>query len=230
MTVGKSDDVIRPGAMGLPVTLLPAARQPMAEDASVTPCFTPGTAIATARGEVAIEDLRVGDAVVTRDNGPQEIRWIGSKRFSGRDLAAQPHLRPVLIRQGALGRGLPERDMYVSPNHRMLVASDQTALYFKEREVLAAAKHLINNRGVHEIQTTGTTYVHFLFDRHEVVLGNGAWSESFQPGDYSLKGIGNAQRSEILELFPDLASSKGIDGYLSARRILSRQEARRLID
>ena len=136
----------------------------------------------------------------------------------------------MLIRKGALGHNLPERDMQVSPNHRMLVASDQTALYFKEREVLVAAKHLINNRGVHELQTTGTTYIHFMFAHHEVILADGSWSESFQPGDYSLKGIGNAQRNEILELFPELATNRGIEGYLSARRILSRQEARRLID
>ena len=52
-----------------------------------------------------------------------------------------------------------------------------------------------------------------MFDRHEVVLSNGAWTESFQPGDYSLKGIGNAQRSEIFELFPELQTAEGLEGY-----------------
>lgn len=199
-------------------------------DASVTPCFTPGTMIATPTGERAVEDLGTGDSVVTRDNGLQTIRWVGSKRITGRDLAERPHLRPVLIQKGALGDDLPVRDMYVSPNHRMLVASDRTALYFEEREVLAAAKHLINHRGIQDIHTTGTTYMHFMFDQHQVVLANGSWSESFQPGDHSLRGLGNAQRNEILELFPDLTLAQGTDGYLSARRILSRREARRLTD
>ncbi len=198
--------------------------------ADTTPCFTPGTAIATPNGDRAVEDLGVGDTVFTRDNGAQAIRWVGSNRLAGRELAISPHLRPVLIQRGALGDDLPRCDMLVSPNHRMLVASDRTALYFQEREVLAAAKHLINHRGVQALVTTGTSYLHFMFDHHELVMANGAWTESFQPGDRSLKGLGNAQRNEILELFPALATTQGIDDYLSARRILSRREARRLTD
>lgn len=200
------------------------------DEQSVTPCFTPGTLIATPLGERPVEDLGPGDQVLTRDNGLQMIRWVGRNRISGRELAAAPHLRPVLIRKDSLAEGVPERDMRVSPNHRMLVASDRTALYFREREVLAAAKHLIDNRGVHSLCATGADYIHFMFDRHELVRANGAWTESFQPGDRSLKGLGNAQRNEILELFPALARAQGIDGYLSARRILSRREARRLTE
>ncbi|WP_309568111.1 Hint domain-containing protein [Psychromarinibacter sediminicola] len=203
-------------------------RQETADSAATTPCFTPGTQIATARGAVAVEDLAPGDRVVTRDNGLQEVRWVGAKRMSGRDLLRRPHLRPVLIRQGALGNGQPAQDMLLSPNHRVLVASDQTQLYFEEREVLCSAKHLINNRGIQAVQTTGTTYVHFMFDRHEVVLSDGAWSESFQPGDHSLRGIGAAQRQEILELFPELRGKPGLEGFLAARRVLTRTEARRL--
>ncbi len=201
-----------------------------AEDESVTPCFTPGTLIATPEGARPVELLQAGDKVLTRDNGLQEIRWIGSKRVGGRDLAAAPHLNPVLIQKGALGNGLPERDMRVSPNHRVLVASDRTALYFEDREVLVAAKHLVNHRGVHELQSTGITYIHFLCDRHEVVLSDGAWTETFQPGDRSLKGIGNAQRTEILALFPQLATRQGVRRFPSARKILSQSEAGHLKD
>ena len=193
-----------------------------------TPCFTPGTLIATDSGARPVEDLTVGDKIRTRDNGYQEIRWIGARWLNGLQLTDYPHLKPVLIRRGALGDDLPDRDMRLSPNHRVLVASDRTALYFEEREVLCAAKHLINNRGVYEVSTTGTTYIHIMFGRHEVVLSDGAWTESFQPSDHSLKGIGNAQRSEILELFPELQSAAGLDSYVSARRILNRNEAKRL--
>ena len=70
-----------------------------------------------------------------------------------------------------------------------------------------------------------TTYIHFMFDNHEVVLSNGAWTESFQPGDYSLKGIGNSQRTEIFELFPELQERQGRDAYTAARRSLKRHEA-----
>lgn len=191
----------------------------------VIPCFTPGTLIATPKGEVPVELLRVGDRIVTRDNGLQEIRWLGQKALGWHDLAANPHLKPVLIRQGSLGNGLPERDMMVSPNHRMLVANDRTALYFDEHEVLVSAKHLVAGKGIDTVDSLGTTYVHFMFDRHEVVLSNGAWTESFQPGDYTLKGMGNAQRNEIFDLFPELKTDAGRESYTAARRTLKKHEA-----
>lgn len=191
----------------------------------VVPCFTPGTRIATPRGEVPVEMLREGDKVVTRDNGLQEIRWVGQKVLDRATLSAQPHLRPVLIRAGALGRGLPERDMLVSPNHRVLMMGERPALYFDESEVFAAAKHLVGAEGITRVEATGLTYVHFMFDRHEVVLSDGAWTESFQPGDEALKGVGKAQAREILALFPQLETAGARLGYGTARRTLKRHEA-----
>ncbi len=196
---------------------------------NVIPCFTPGTTIATPRGERLVEELQVGDKIITRDNGIQEIAWLGHKAMSGKQLAANPHLKPILIKAGSLGQGLPERDMLVSPNHRVLVASEKTQLYFEEREVLAAAKHMTGADGIHAVNVMQTTYVHFMFERHEVVLSNGAWTESFQPGDYSLKGIGNSQRNEIFELFPELSTRTGLEGYQSARKALKKHEARLLM-
>jgi len=194
----------------------------------IIPCFTPGTLIATPKGERRVEDLREGDRVITRDNGIQEIRWIGEKRLDRGELMRQPELKPVLIQAGSLGNGLPERDMLVSPNHRMLVANDKTALYFEEREVLVAAKHLIDTDGVDQVEALGVSYIHFMFQQHEVVLSDGTWSESFQPGDYSMKGIGDLQRAEILTLFPELENHEGIEGYQSARRTLKRHEVKLL--
>jgi Hint domain len=193
---------------------------------TVTPCFTAGTLIATPRGEMPAESLRVGDKVVTRDNGVQQIRWVGRNDLDWRQLQVQAHLKPVLVREGSLGDGLPERDMMVSPNHRILVSNALTALHFDEPEVLVAAKHLVGGLGMQTIDSFGTTYIHFLFDRHEVLLSNGCWSESFQPHDYALKGLGNAQRIEIYELFPELKDQKAVEKFGAARRILSRVEAR----
>ncbi|ETA51637.2 type I secretion protein [Rhodobacteraceae bacterium PD-2] len=191
----------------------------------IVPCFTPGTLIATPKGERLVEDLEVGDRVITRDNGIQEIKWVGRKDLTGFDLARKPQFKPILIQQGALGNNLPEHDMLVSPNHRVLVANDKTTLYFEEREVLVAAKHLTGLDGVDEVEANGVSYIHVMFDQHEVILSNGAWTESFQPGDYSLKGIGNAQREEILELFPELEHAEGLKAYGSARRSLKKHEA-----
>jgi Hint domain-containing protein/hemolysin type calcium-binding protein len=191
----------------------------------IVPCFTPGTLIATPKGERRVEDLQVGDRVITRDNGIQEIRWVGSRDLKGTDLKRASHLNPVRIAKGALSNGLPERDMLVSPNHRVLVASDKTALYFEDREVLVAAKHLTGLDGVETVEVPWVTYIHFMFDQHEVILSDGAWSESFQPGDQTLDGLGNAQRNEIFELFPELKTQEGREGYHAARRSLKKHEA-----
>ncbi|WP_245965223.1 Hint domain-containing protein [Paenirhodobacter hankyongi] len=195
----------------------------------IVPCFTPGTLVATPKGERLVEELQPGDKVITRDNGIQEIRWAGRRDLNRAELAVASHLKPVLIRAGALGNGLPERDMMVSPNHRMLVSSERTALYFEEHEVLVAAKHLVDNIGIKPVETLGTSYIHFMFDRHEVVLANGAWTESFQPGDQTLGGMGNAQRAEIYEIFPELQDSEGRKAYGAARKTLKRHEAKLLM-
>ena len=195
---------------------------------AIIPCFTPGTMIATPKGERRVEDLEVGDRVITRDNGIQEICWLGRRDLTGIEMLRASHLQPVMIRQGALGNGLPERDMMVSPNHRVLVANDKTALYFDEREVLVAAKHLTGLEGVDRVEISKVSYIHFMFDQHEVVLSDGAWTESFQPGDQTLDGLGNAQRNEIFELFPELKSREGLEGYQAARRSLKKHEAQLL--
>ncbi|MDA9019970.1 Hint domain-containing protein [Flavimaricola sp.] len=188
-------------------------------------CFTPGTTIATPRGEKPVEDLRQGDRIITRDSGIQELRWVGHKDITGPTLSRSPHLAPVLIKAGALGNGLPERSMMVSPNHRILVASDRTQLYVEDQEALIAAKHLANGSGVQPVTIAKTTYIHLMFDRHEVVLSNGSWTECFHPGDYSLKGKGNSQRIELIELFPELKAAAGLADVESERRARQRREA-----
>lgn len=189
-----------------------------------SPCFTPGTMVATHRGEVPVEHLVAGDRVITRDNGIQTIRWVGKTQMFLQHFQAEPHLLPVFIRQGALGKGLPERDMMVSPNHRILVAKERSMVRAAEREVLVAAKHLAA-QGVHTVQSSGTTYIHFLCDRHEIVLTDGVWTESFQPDDQSMKGIGNAQRLEICEIFPELKTEAGRAAFGPARLVVQNIKA-----
>lgn len=196
---------------------------------NVIPCFTPGTMIATPKGERDVSQLVVGDKIITRDNGLQAIRWIGRKTLSAAELMLRKELYPVMIRQGALGNGLPERDMMVSPNHRMLVASEKASLYFDDHEVLVAAKHLTKMDGVELMGTQSVTYIHMMFDRHEVILSDGTWSESFQPGDFTLAGIGEDQREEIFSLFPELREQSGRGHYETARRVLRKHEAELLV-
>jgi hypothetical protein len=76
---------------------------------------------------------------------------------------------------------------------------------------------------------SGVTYVHIMFERHEVVLSDGVWSESFQPGDHSLGGLAQNQRDEIFTLFPELKTTAGVEGYQAARKSLKKHEARLLL-
>lgn len=191
-------------------------------------CFTPGTLIATPQGERDVASLREGDKVFTRDNGIQEIRWIGRRDLGPNDMTATPDFQPVMVRAGSLGKGLPERDLLLSPNHRLLLTGDRASLYFEETEVLSAAKHLTDMDGIDIAATSSVSYIHVLFDHHEVILSNGAWTESFQPGDYSMRGIGSAQRDEIVKLFPELELVTADTGWSSARKILKKHEAKLL--
>lgn len=193
---------------------------------TIIPCFTPGTLIKTRRGEVPAERLRVGDHVLTLDSGFKRLEWIGSKTLNAGDLRRKPSLRPVRIKQGALGNGLPERDMLVSQQHRMLIKSAYSELLFGSSEVLVAAKFLTNRDGIDLIDMEEVTYVHIMCDAHEVVCANGAWSESFQPGDLTLDGHDCDIRSELAELFPELSIDGIKNQYVSARPSVTRFEAR----
>ncbi|PIE16356.1 MAG: type I secretion protein [Rhodobacterales bacterium] len=196
---------------------------------NVIPCFTPGTLIATANGQRQVEELRPGDRVITRDNGIQEICWAGSRRLSGQDLWKQRTHRPILVPKGALGNNMPERDMLVSPNHRFLVANERTSLLLGEAEVFVAAKHLLNREGVQRVDSKGVDYIHCMFEQHEVVLSDGCWTESFQPGNQSLQGVDKAQRSEIFSLFPELQNSEGLAAYKTSRITLKPHEAQLVV-
>ncbi|HBU54919.1 MAG TPA: type I secretion protein, partial [Sulfitobacter sp.] len=192
-------------------------------------CFTPGTTIATRRGEIPVQQIKVGDLVVTRDNGMQPVRWVGRRNLGRDNLLRTPGFNPVRIKAGAFGEGVPQRDMMVSPNHRMLVASETAEVMFSEREVLVAAKHLVGLDGVETVTPDKVSYIHMLFDNHEVVFADGTWAESFQPGAHSMAGIQSDQRSEILSLFPELDAADGMSNFVAARRSLRAHEAQLLV-
>ncbi|NEY88832.1 Hint domain-containing protein [Tabrizicola oligotrophica] len=193
----------------------------------VVACFTPGTMILTDRGEVAVEGLQPGDRVLTRDNGYQVIRWAGRRDLDAADLAAEPRFNPVFIAAGALGAGLPQRDMQVSPQHRMLISGPKAELLFGEHEVLVAARHLVGLAGIEQRLARRVSYIHILFDNHEILRADGAWSESFQPGELTLEAMDDGQRAEILDLFPELATDKA--AFPTARLALKAREARVLL-
>lgn len=188
-------------------------------------CFTRGTLIDCADGARPVETLRVGDLVRTLDRGLQPVRWIASRRL-GAELAAQPRLCPIRIRKGALGPGMPAADLLVSPQHRILVRSGIAQRMFGAAEVLVAAKQLLELEGVEIAQTDSVEYVHFAFDRHEIVTANGAPSESLYPGPQALKSLGRAARDELFAIFPLLQEAQ--EPPAAARELVSGRQGRKL--
>ncbi|MDD8022935.1 MAG: Hint domain-containing protein [Paracoccaceae bacterium] len=188
-------------------------------------CFTPGTRIETPRGAIAVEDLRAGDQVVTRDDGAQDIQWIGARRMSGARLYAMPHLRPVRIRTGAFGIGRPTGDLLVSPQHRMLIKGPAAQALFNEPEVLVRACDLVNGGAVRiEQGLPEVRYIHLLLARHQVLWANGMETESFHPASTALDMIAEDQRRDLLALLPRLADDPQSYGAY-ARRALRASEA-----
>ncbi|MCB1366532.1 MAG: Hint domain-containing protein [Rhodobacteraceae bacterium] len=165
-------------------------------------CFASGTLIATERGEIAVERLLVGDLVLTRDNGYQRITAVSIRRMSGQFLLDNPHLRPIFIKAGALAEDLPERDTMLSPNIRIPTIETSGRFLSRDVEQMVPLKHLIDHKGVQQVDTIGVNYVYIAFSQHEVVAANGVWIEAFNARDYSLKYACNAQRTELFEIFP----------------------------
>ncbi|WP_370402091.1 Hint domain-containing protein [Sulfitobacter sp. JB4-11] len=192
-------------------------------------CYAAGTLITTGGGEdVKVEDLRVGDMLFTADHGPRPIRWIGQRRLCFGD---RPHKqKPIEIKAGRLGGGLPRRRLIVSPQHRLVIGGPLVQDLVNEREAFVSAKGLTGLDGIRVMQgKRDVTYYSLLCDRHEVIRAEGAWSETFYPGVTGLKMVGPAMRRQIESLFPALRQH-GATGYgPRARRQLNKAEATRLV-
>ncbi len=202
---------LRPGATGF--------------EAGGVICFTPGTRIATPEGARAVEALQEGDRVQTKDNGAQEILWIGQRRMSGARLFAMPHLRPMRVRAGALGADRPDSELLVSPEHRMLLSGDVAQALFNTPEVLVAAKDLAASQAVSvDTALREVTYIHLLLPQHQVLWANGVETESFHPASTALSTLGPDDRARLLALDPGLEAAPQRYGDF-ARRGLNRSEA-----
>lgn len=158
-------------------------------------CFAAGTRILTPDGERRIDDLSPGDLVMTRDNGEQPIIWIGRTTVDGRD-----EMGPIRFKAGVLGA---KRPLLVSPQHRMVIDDWRAPYFFGHKEILVAAKALVNGGTVKQVKRDRIEYIHLLFAAHEVVFANGVPSESYFPGHALTRSDREAQ-AEILSLFPEL--------------------------
>lgn len=185
------------------------------------PCFVAGTLIRTPEGEVPVETLQPGDLVLTQDDGAQPLRWIGRRR-----VMAAGDFAPIRIAAETFG---VHRELLLSPLHRVLIRDSLAELLFGEREVLVAARDLVNDRSVRRIEGGEVEYVHILFDRHQVVFSEGLPTESFLPGPQTARSFEAEIVEEICALFPEIDPETGAGYSAAARRTLKRYEARLLM-
>jgi Ca2+-binding RTX toxin-like protein len=192
-------------------------------------CFASGTKIKSWAGEVEVETLRVGSRVLTMDNGYRSIRWIGSRKLPKAELEANPHLYPIRIPAGALGMGLPETDLLVSPQHRVFIRSAVAERMMDQAEVLIAAKHFVGTSGIHvATDIDSVDYWHFLFDQHEIVWSNGAPTESLFTGPEALKSVSPDARVEIEAILPEIFQAGRVIECVPVRKIVQGRLGRKL--
>ncbi len=188
---------------------------------SSVPCFVAGTLIETTSGPVSVENLVPGDMVLTHDNGVQPLRWIGQRTVPAKDNYA-----PIRIAANTFGQ---HTELLVSPQHRILIHDALAELLFEEAEVLVSAKDLVNDSSVRVVEGGDVTYVHILFDAHQVVFSAGLATESFLPGPQTADSFEADIIEEINALFPELDTETGQGYPQAARRILKGYEARVLL-
>ncbi len=137
--------------------------------AALVVCYVSGTLIRTVKGEVKVEDLRVGDLVITASGEKRPIQWIGHTTTR---LLKDDVNRPVCIKSGAFGAGLPYADLYMSPRHSVSVKVSHT-------DVLIPVMNLVNDITVKQVSMDQVTYWHVELESHDVLIANGLPSESY---------------------------------------------------
>jgi hypothetical protein len=136
-------------------------------------CYAAGTRIAVPGGERAVERLAIGDLVVTAAGETKAVKWLGRRAYTASQAAANPHIRPILIRQDAIAPGLPRRDLLVSPMHGLLVDG-----------LLVPAVALVNGASIHRPDRPAPiAYVHVELDAHDIILAEGLAAETFVDDD-----------------------------------------------
>ncbi|MEY8883254.1 Hint domain-containing protein [Donghicola sp. XS_ASV15] len=162
------------------------------------PCFTPGSLIATRHGPRPVEELRVGDVLLTRDNGFRPVLWVGHSKYNLSGSTGGARLQPILIKANALGNGVPQSDLLVSPDHQMLLTRRFAPSPLATTEMLVPARHLLGQAGILVAPQREVEFVHVLMERHEILLADGAWTESYRPDTTVVRSLPVQVREDLL--------------------------------
>ncbi|MBN8899407.1 MAG: Hint domain-containing protein, partial [Rhodospirillales bacterium] len=132
------------------------------------PCFVTGTRIATPDGWTPVERLRIGDRVLLHDGSVLPVRWLGRRRVDCRRHADPARVQPIRVRAGSFGPNQPRRDLFLSPDHALLVDG-----------VLVPVRYLVDGTDIAQVPRRSVTYWHVELPRHEVLIAEGVPAESY---------------------------------------------------
>ncbi len=157
--------------------------------------FTRGTRITLSTGaQKRVEDLQVGDRVLTRDDGPQEIRWVGHTTTR-----AVGSFAPILIKQGTLNN---MNDLVVSPDHRLFIYQRTDRLGAGRSELLVKARHLVNGTTVQRLSGGYVEYYQMLFDTHQIIYAEGIAAESMLVNTQTRAALPAEVAKRVAEVMP----------------------------
>jgi len=167
-------------------------------------CFARGTLIATASGQVAVEDLQPGDMIKTRDGDKQALRWISSCTLPTAQ-AGQDDEMVIRIKSDALGELRPIQDLVVSPRFRLLTNHPSCEALFGSPETLAPAIDLLDGDTILQVRPAeGLEFFNLMFDGHQIVEANGLETESYHPGNFGVAVMSLEMQSHLRQIFPHL--------------------------
>lgn len=192
-----------------------------------------GSVLETARGLVLARDLRPGDRVVTRDNGLQPVRWVGTTTVMydepyRTDRDRPRRIGPARIRAGALGSNADAGNLILAPGQRLLARNAINECLFGATEVMAPAGTLTHLDGVDIQPRSVGRWSHILFDAHEMIRVNGLWMESFAPDMWAIRVAYPEHWRDITEALPRLRYDYTAANYIERRVSLDAREARLL--
>ena len=183
--------------------------------------FTRGTHITMATGaQVPIEDIRPGDRILTRDDGAQEVRWIGQTT-----VRAVGDFAPILVTRGTLNN---ENDLLVSPDHRLFIYQRTDRIGAGRADLLVPARHLVNDDTIY-VRTGGfVDYFQILFDRHHIIYAEGIAAESTLVNPRTRPALPDGLVEKLQEILPrnDDRAQHGLD---VAKALLDRPDAIELL-
>jgi hypothetical protein len=182
-------------AGGTPLGTLTFAGSPLPGDATVVDavvqCFVSGTRIATPAGNAPVETLKVGDQVQLLDGGAGTIDWVGQRHVDCERHPTPKKVRPFRIKADAFRQGIPNRDLFLSPDHAIFMDG-----------VLVPVKYLENGKTISQLKVSSVAYHHFELREHAIVMADGLTVETLLPGSNK---EAFAHGSAVTTLYPDFS-------------------------